>query len=211
MSKLWLALVAAMCCTAGICQTSDDQSKRGGSTYSVVNEIPVFSSFTVEAGNNAAILKWSVRDIKAGDYYIVEKSLDGLHFETMSAISSNSYVQDPNFSITDNAVGNGIVYYRIRLAGEQGRLIYSKTVSASLNLLSDFRFYPNPVDKLLIIRTNHPVLVQVMDAYGIVWFSQDVEAGMQIINVSTLQKGSYILKATNRETSSILSGQLIKN
>jgi hypothetical protein len=47
-----------------------------------------------------------------------------------------------------------------------------------------------------------------MDAYGIVWFSQDVEAGMQIINVSTLQKGSYILKATNRETSSILSGQL---
>jgi hypothetical protein len=129
----------------------------------------------------------------------------------MSAIGTNTAVQDTNFSITDNAVGNGMVYYRIRIAGGQGKLVYSKTVSASLNLVSDFRFYPNPVDKLLIIRSNRPVLIQVIDGYGIVWFSEDVEAGMQIINVSTLQKGNYILKATNRETNSVLSEQLIKN
>lgn len=211
MSKLWLLLVTAMYCSAALCQPLNDQSSGSSDAYPAGSNNPLFTSFTVDAGNNAAVLKWSVGNVRAGDYYIVEKSADGVHFETMSAIGTNTSVQDTNFSITDNAVGNGMVYYRIRIAGGQGKLIYSKTIGTSLNLVNDFRFYPNPVDKLLIIRSNHPVLIQVMDGYGIVWFSKDVEAGMQIINVSTLQKGNYILKATNRETNSILSEQLIKN
>ena len=211
MSKLWLTLVTAMYCSAALCQSLNDQSSGGSGANPAGNNNPLFTSFTVNTGNNAAFIKWGVGNVKAGDYYIVEKSVDGIHFETMSAIGTNTSVQDTNFSITDNAVGNGMVYYRIRIAGGQGKLIYSKTISTSLNLVSDFRFYPNPVDKLLIIRSNHPVLIQVMDGYGIIWFSKDVEAGMQIINVSTLQKGNYILKATNRETNSVLSEQLIKN
>jgi hypothetical protein len=212
MSKLWLTLVIAMYCTAVMCQSSNDQSSKFGSaSTSPGSKFPLFTSFTVDAGNNAALLKWAVGNVRAGDYYLVEKSLDGIHFETMSAIGTSTSVEDTNFSITDNAVGNGMVYYRIRIAGEQGKVIYSKTISTSLNLVSDFRFYPNPVDKLLIIRSKFPVLIQIMDGYGIIWFSQDVDGGMQIINVSTLQKGNYILKATNRETNSVLSQQLIKN
>jgi hypothetical protein len=210
MSKLWLLLVTAMYCTAGICQSSNNVLPKGGSSDTSAR-FPLFTFFTVDAGSNAALLKWGVGNVRAGDYYLVEKSVDGEHFETMSAIGASTSAEDTNFSITDNAVGNGMVYYRIRIAGEQGRIIYSKTISASLNLVSDFRFYPNPVDKLLIIRSKLPVLIQIMDAYGIIWFSQDVSGGMKIINVSTLQKGTYILKATNRETNSVLSQQLIKN
>ena len=76
---------------------------------------------------------------------------------------------------------------------------------------ADFRFYPNPVDKLLIIRSSHALNIQVMDAYGAIWFSQDVEAGMQIVNVSALQKGNYILKATDKATNTVISEQLVKN
>ena len=212
MSKLWLTLVTAMYCTAVMCQSSNNQSaKFGPASTSAGSKYPLFTSCTVDAGNDSALLGVAVVNVRAGDYYLVEKSLDGVHFETMSAIGTSTSVEDTNFSITDNAVGNGMVYYRIRIAGEQGKVIYSKTISTSLKLVSDFRFYPYPVDKLLIIRSYHPVLIQVMDGYGIIWFSKEVEAGMQIINVSTLQKGNYILKATNRETNSILSEQLIKN
>ena len=193
-------------------QTLNSQITASGlSVTSAGNNTPLFTSFTVNTGNSSAVLKWGAGNVHADDYFIVEKSADGIHFETLSAIGSNTPVSDSNFSITDNAVGNGIVYYRIRIAGEHDKLIYSKTISTSLNLVSDFRFYPNPADKLLIIRSAHPVSIQVLDAYGIVWFSQNVDAGMQIINVSTLQKGNYILKATDRETNSVLSEQLIKN
>ena len=75
----------------------------------------------------------------------------------------------------------------------------------------EFRFYPNPVDKLLIIRSPHPLSVQVMDGYGAIWFTQEVDAGMQIINVSVLQKGNYILKATDKSTNTVISEQLVKN
>jgi hypothetical protein len=129
----------------------------------------------------------------------------------MSAIASGTMASDTNFSVTDNAVGNGMIYYRIRISEGNGNLVYSKMVSTSATLLGDFRFYPNPVDKLLIVRSAHPVSIQVLDAYGIVWFSQALDAGLQIINVSTLQKGNYILKATDKETNNILSEQLIKN
>jgi hypothetical protein len=211
MSKLWLTLVTALCCSAVMSQTSNDQSAGGLPASSAKNNVPSISSFTVNTGSSTAILKWGASFVNEGDYFIVEKSADGVHFETMSAIGNSSFVSDTNFSITDNAIGNGLVYYRIRIAGEQGKYIYSKTISTSLNLVGDFRFYPNPVDKLLIIRSLHPVAVQVLDANGIVWFSQEVASGMQIINVSTLQKGNYILKATDKQTNSILSEQLIKN
>jgi hypothetical protein len=76
---------------------------------------------------------------------------------------------------------------------------------------SEFRFYPNPVDKLLIIRSAHPLSVKVTDVNGAIWFTQEVEAGMQIINVSVLQKGNYILNATDKTTNTVISEQLVKN
>ena len=50
-----------------------------------------------------------------------------------------------------------------------------------------------------------------MDSYGVIWFTQEVDAGMQIVNVSALQKGNYILKATDKATNTIISEQLVKN
>jgi hypothetical protein len=67
------------------------------------------------------------------------------------------------------------------------------------------------VDKLLIIRSSHPLNIQITDMYGMVWFGQEVDAGMQIVNVSVLQKGNYILKATDKTTNSVISEQLVKN
>lgn len=207
MSKLWLTLATAMCCCTVMCQTTNDNPSHTPERDST----PLFSHFTVNDRNGTAVLKWGTSTVKPDDYFIVEKSTDGTHFETMSAIGSNSVTTDSAFTITDNAVGSGMVYYRIRISGESGNVIYSKTVSTSVRIAGDFRFYPNPVDKLLIIRSSHPLTIQVMDAYGIVWFSQDVEAGMQIINVSTLQKGNYILKATDKESNTVISEQLIKS
>jgi len=206
MSKLWLTLVTAMSCCAAICQTSDNPVN-----LPVRDSTLSFLRFTADERNGAALLRWVLSQARPGYYYIVEKSIDGNHFETISAIGSGASSSDTSFSVTDNAVGTGVVYYRIRIAGENSDAIYSKTISTSISAASDFRFYPNPVDKLLIVRSSHMLSIQVMDAYGIVWFSQDVDAGMQIINVSTLQRGNYILKAKDRENGAVISEQLIKN
>ena len=171
---------------------------------------PAFSFFTVTPQNGQAVLRWSALPVRSEDFFIVEKSSDAAHFEMLSAMDA-SVGMDSVYSMVDNSVGTGMVSYRIRISGKDGKELFSKTVNMNSNPAADFRFYPNPVDKLLIIRSSHALSVQVLDANGVIWFTQEVDAGMQIVNVSTLQKGNYILKATDKATNTVISEQLVKN
>jgi len=206
MKELQLWLASAFICCALMGQSPSDLSAMS----STAEASPSFNFFTVKPQNGQALLRWSAPPVRSEDFFIVEKSMDALHFEMLSAMDA-SVGSDSVYTLVDNAVGNGTVYYRIRISGKDGQEHMSKTVNLRALPSADFRFYPNPVDKLLIIRSSHPLSVQVMDGYGTVWFTQEVEAGMQIINVSALQKGNYILKATDKTNNTVISEQLIKN
>jgi hypothetical protein len=204
MKKLQLCLAMAMYC----CMLMG-QAPRENSAASYAEVLPYFSFFTVSMQNGNALLRWAAPPIHTEDFFIVEKSYDGENFETISAMDA-SVGSDSIYSVVDNSVGAGTVAYRIRISRKDKKEVFSKTVNASIQA-SDFRFYPNPVDKLLIIRSSHALKVQVVDANGIVWFGQEVEAGMQVVNVASLKKGIYIIKATDKETNSVVSEQLVKN
>ena len=205
MKELQLWLASAFVCCALMGQSPDTLT-----TASIIEVNSAFYYFTVTPQNGQAILRWSVPPVKSEDFFIVEKSSDALHFEMLSALDASAGM-DSVYSLTDNAVGSGTVSYRIRITGKDGKELCSKTVNMNTAPNADFRFYPNPVDKLLIIRSAHALNIQVVDSYGAVWFSQEVEAGMQIVNVSSLQKGNYILKATDKSTNTVISEQLVKN
>jgi hypothetical protein len=206
MKELQLWLASAFFCCALMGQPPGDRS----ALVSSPQDGSPFSFFTVTPENGQAVLRWAALPVKSEDFFIVEKSQDAQHFELLSAMDA-SVGMDSVYSLVDNAVGNGTVSYRIRITGRNGTERFSKTVNMNAGPAADFRFYPNPVDKLLIIRSSHPLSVQVMDAYGITWFTQEVEAGMQIVNVSVLQKGNYILKAKDKSTNTVISEQLVKN
>jgi hypothetical protein len=74
-----------------------------------------------------------------------------------------------------------------------------------------FRFYPNPVDNLLIIRTENPVEVSIVDAGGKSRLNQSVSAGLQTLNVASLEKGVYLIRIFNRQTNQLQQEKLIKN
>jgi hypothetical protein len=203
MKQLQLWLASAFFCCALMGQSPGDLLNTGTN----IETSTAFSFFTLTPQNGQAVLRWASPPVKSEDFFIIEKSSDALHFEMLSAMGA-SVGSDSVYSLVDNAVGSGTVSYRIRIAGKD---LYSKTLNMTTVPAADFRFYPNPVDKLLIIRSSHPLSVQVLDAYGVIWFSQEVESGMQIVNVSALQKGNYILKATDKATNTVISEQLVKN
>ena len=208
MKRLQLWLVSAWICCAALGQSTNDHI---GQIHIISPESnAAFTLFTVTPLNGEAVLRWSAMPINSEDFFIVEKSFDALHFEVLSAMDASSGT-DSVYSLTDNAVGSGMVSYRIRISGKDGKELCSKTVNMNSVTAADFKFYPNPVDKLLIIRSSHALSIQVEDAYGIVKLVQNVDAGMQIVNVSSLQKGNYILKATDKATSAVISEQLVKN
>jgi Secretion system C-terminal sorting domain len=206
MKKLQLLLVSAfLCCVL----TGQSQSERSVTASSGEAGLP-FSFFTVTPLNGHAVLRWATAPVKSEDFFIVERSSDALHFEVLGAMDATTG-KDSVFSMVDNSVLTGPVSYRIRITSKDGKEQISKTVNMNSVSEADFRFYPNPVDKLLIIRSSHALNVQVQDSYGVVLFTQEVDAGMQIVNVSSLQKGNYILKATDKSTNTVISEQLVKN
>jgi hypothetical protein len=202
--QLWFA--SAFICCALMGQSPADHSN----TTLPVELNSAFSFFTVTPQDGHAILRWAALPIKPEDFFIVEKSSDATHFEMLSAMDA-SVGMDSVFSLIDNSVGTGVVSYRIRITGKDGKELCSKTVNMNTVPDADFHFYPNPVDKLLIVRSSHLLSIQIIDTNGLVLLTQDVDAGMQIVNVSALQKGNYILKATDKATNSVISEQLVKN
>jgi hypothetical protein len=181
-----------------------------GSSVQVTDGRPLFRSFAaVVRESNKVWLQWDTDSAAEGDYFIIERSPDDLHYETIGALRSTG-IHD-HYELTDGAPPNGSNYYRIKYAGQESRLIYSKTISLSLSGDVDFKFYPNPVDKLFIVRTEHSIDLQLVDATGGIRLSKRLQPGIQVINVSNLERGVYVLRVTDKESNRAISQQLLKN
>jgi len=154
-------------------------------------------------------LQWDVDSTEDGDYFIIERATDGEHFETIGALRKAG--NNDHYELTDLAPPNGTDHYRIKYTGQSGKQFYTRAIQLSLSGDVDFKFYPNPVDKLFIIRTEHSVEIQVIDAIGSIRFSKRLQPGIQVINASSLERGVYILRVADKESNRVVSNQLLKN
>ena len=163
----------------------------------------------LKESNKVVWLQWDADSAADGDYFIVERGQDDLHYETIGAIRSTG--TKGHYELTDQAPPNGSDFYRIKYMGHTGPVVYSKTMELSLSGEVDFKFYPNPVDKVFIVRTAHSIDLQVVDALGNIRISKRLQPGIQVINVSALEQGVYVLRVTDKESNRAVSQQMIKN
>jgi hypothetical protein len=145
----------------------------------------------------------------ASDYFIIERSQDGSQFQTIGVVSAEG--SGGHYQLTDGTAPNGSDFYRIKYTARTGAPVYSKIMELSLSGAVDFKFYPNPVDKLFIVRTEHTIDLQVIDAAGAVRLSKRLQSGIQVVNVSSLERGVYILRVTDKESNRAVSHQMLKN
>ncbi len=204
MSKLLLTVLAASLCLAVKSQGDPDSAK---TNHSMEDSLSSSVRLSASYRNGEAVITWTSGRMQKGDFFVVEKSADSVHFEILSAIGATA---DSAYSITDIATGEAPVYYRLRITGSSGNQGWSNAVRASSDVPVNLKFYPNPVDKQLILRSTHTLGIQVRDAYGTIWINREIPPGVQTLNVSTLQKGTYILQATDKQTNKTISEQLIK-
>ena len=193
-----------------VCQAQQTPDSAMGSRILTSGQ-PSFVNFTaVVRESNKVWLQWDVDSAAEGDYFIVERSSDGSHYETIGALRSTG-IKD-RYELTDIAPPNGPNFYRIKYTGQSTTgIAYSKAVQLSLSGDVDFKFYPNPIDKLFIVRTEHSIDLQVLDATGSVRLSKRLQPGIQVINASSLERGVYILRVTDKESNRAISQQLLKN
>jgi hypothetical protein len=208
----WLTSLAITCCCAGRAQQGHDapDSTTGQPPVLPVGRSAVLANFSATVRElNKVWLQWDVDSAEDGDYLVIERGTDGSHYETIGALRNSG--SQAHYELTDMAPPNGIDFYRVKYMGRGGRVLYSKTLQLSLSGDIDFKFYPNPVDKLFIIRTEHLIDIQVVDANGATRLSKRLQPGIQVVNISSLERGVYILRVADKESNRIVSNQLLKN
>jgi len=155
------------------------------------------------------MLQWVIDSIGANDYFVVEHGKDSSHFETVGVLKR--IAGTTQYDIIDNNPANGINYYRIKSTDSIGQVFYSNTLQVRSVGNEGFKFYPNPVDKLLIIEINHVADLQIVNSAGAILVNMQLHGGMQVINVSSLEKGEYVLRIADKENNRIVIEHLLKN
>lgn len=181
-----------------------------------VQEVPVLDSalfisdlVSVIRENTKVVLNWKLLNVSNPDFVAVERSSTGRDFEVVAVLKQ--FPSGQWYEWIDDAPAKGRNLYRIRFAGKNGPEQYSKVVSALIAGDISFRFYPNPVDNILIIRSEAPADIQVIDAGGKIRINHQKLQGLQTLNVAGLEKGIYLLRVSNRVTGTIFQERLLKN
>lgn len=158
--------------------------------------------------NSKIILSWIVKG-SLPDFFAIERSDNGKSFEVVSVLSNLS--PQKIFQWTDDDPRKGRSFYRIRYSFTNGDSLYSKTLPVMIAGYTAFKFYPNPVDHVLIIRTDAPLDVMISDANGRLRISETRVKGLHTINVASLEKGVYLMRVINKLTNVMSQEKLVKN
>lgn len=91
-----------------------------------------FIAFSADCNNYFATIRWTtIEEVKKGNF-VVERTQDGIHFETVGVIK-NSVTDSPTqvaheYSIIDESPMTGISYYRISEVDEENKKIEINTI-----------------------------------------------------------------------------------
>ena len=173
-----------------------------------------FLTFQAQPRDNKIFIQWqlskdSTANFTSALYFTIERSVEGKTYETIGILKvlENSL----QYEFADEFPSRGRAFYRVRCTAKNGNELYSQPATVILPGATFFRFYPNPADNLLIIRSEGAVELQIADGFGKQRISKSLAAGPQVIDVSFLEKGIYIIRITEKVTGRQQFDKFLKN
>ncbi|MCH2046051.1 MAG: T9SS type A sorting domain-containing protein [Saprospiraceae bacterium] len=155
--------------------------------------------------NGESLLSWRTENELDVESYIVDRSTDGITFETLGEVSSQGNLERAYYSFTDEYPNKGVNYYRLTQRSLSGKEIYSKIISIDYGWHEEptLVFAPNPANKYIEIRLNtkytDPIDLQIMDVLGrslVSYQTENVYEGMNniMLNIDDFAKGVYTVR-----------------
>lgn len=113
--------------------------------------VPVnFSAVSAELNKSIAVIKWTTAMEQNNAYFLIERSIDGIDFETVDKITGAGNSNQPLYYQFIDKLGYepAFIYYRIKQVDFDGAYSYSKTFVTHQNRDTNFNveLYPNPND-----------------------------------------------------------------
>ncbi|BDS11805.1 T9SS type A sorting domain-containing protein [Aureispira anguillae] len=123
-----------------------DQFRISSTTILLSTHLVAFEGHKEEQNN---LLTWEVANEEDTDYYVLERSINGIDFSELSILPVHITSLSPtNYEYRDLLPGLGTKYYRLRTVYKDGQFEYSKVVALFRegDGLGTVRVYPNPVN-----------------------------------------------------------------
>lgn len=167
--------------------------------------LPVtLSKFDANYESGKVNINWTTETEINNDYFTVERSIDGVIFETISIVkgagnSSNRI----DYSSHDISPIKGISYYRLKQTDYDGEYKYSIPVSITIkNTFDDVTVFPNPVTGNGFIEfysiQEIAQTISIYDIAGRAVFEKlyDVKKGQNklVLETTNLTKGMYFIQ-----------------
>lgn len=157
--------------------------------------------FNVHNANDNVIITWQTATEKNNHYFTIERSVDGLYFETIGTVSGAGNSQITlNYSFTDASPLSGTTYYRLQQTDYDGKFEIFNMVAVSFYNEGALKVFPIPATNNLTIDfggLSAQSNIQIMTIQGQVVKSLSVWESVQTIDVSDLAAGNYLLTIAN--------------
>ncbi len=136
-------------------------------------------SFSAGLNGKVVDLHWVTASETNNDYFNVERSADGIYWETVTTAdgAGNSAIE-LHYASSDLKPFSGVSYYRLKQTDFDGHYSYSDMEAIHLLQAEDLIIYPNPVINQFTLdlgREHTDVLVEVKNSLGQIVFSARYE------------------------------------
>ncbi|OEK04571.1 Calx-beta domain-containing protein [Roseivirga misakiensis] len=169
-------------------------------------------------------LNWATTAEVENSYFDVERSTDGIVFESIVTIPGSTLSEERiNYNYTDLEASNGRNYYRLKQVDNSGAAEYSKVASVSLSRnLDDYAItlYPNPAELNSVVNISYlsnsmeTMHIKVINSQGVTVLDDqcEVKPGSNVIELNTknFNSGVYIISLYNSAIGSKLLKLLIR-
>jgi hypothetical protein len=172
-------------------------------TYTYPGNVPLpitLLSFSGAVEGTGSLLRWEAFSRTDNDYFVVERSRDGLSYSELGKIPAIHHEQGQvsHYRFTDAMPEPGKNFYRLKIVAENGRSEYSPVAVVTFGKGGGvIRAYPNPASNMLTVFGAEDSRIELFNATGqLMPVSISRMDGTAVINVSTIPEGIYSLQIT---------------
>ncbi len=174
---------------------NDNNSNNKKDFRDVTVTLPVsLVDFEAELVNDIVQIDWKTASEENNDYFIVQKSTDGIYFEDIDRVegAGNSNVIVNYQSFDENP--DNINYYRLLQVDFDGQNSLSDIIVVRNNNEKEMLVYPNPSTGVVNIETENSVDVSIYSSVGQTVAQYHFEANtLNKIDLSNQPKGIYFV------------------
>lgn len=164
------------------------------------------ANFNAKCDGNKVTINWQTTAEKNNNYFEVERSVDGIHFELVEKVFSQNSNSNTllNYQAVDNNPLEGKVYYRLKQVDFSGKFTYSSLVIVSCAgsvTNPSVSIYPNPAVSNITVdikALKGKKTIMIYDVIGQQMINKQItsedENLQEVIDVSAFAKATYLLR-----------------